>query len=275
MRNNLLLIGLVNLCLSSSAYALSPEQFTSLEYHVNTGVGKTLPYAANKITPEFKKAFSFIKFDEDTSIKLVTFIDTPNRAFKEKAINIRVREHVTKPRKSKITVKLRAADPTSFGDVSNYRKAEIDYTNGKAAYSVSYDIPYSPGDIDVKKVDYEQVFKILKGNSAVWGIVGDIYEANKQDLAQTVVMRTHGWEGTLDDKRFDDIEIDFQLWTPYYRQPRVAFTEFSFKGSLKDEKRLEQAYNYLFKQVNAVNLGEGDNQGSKTNATFKMSKAFK
>lgn len=275
MRNNLLLVGLVNLCLSSGAYALSADQFKSLEYHVNTGVGKTLPYASDKITPEFKQAFSFINFDEDISIKLVTYIDTPSRAFKEKSVSIRVREHVTKPRKSKITVKLRAANPEAFGDVSNYRKAEIDYTNGKAAYSVSYDIPYSPADINVKQVDYEEVFKVLRTNSTVWEIVGDIYQDNKKELAQTVVMRTHGWEGTLEDRRFDDIEIDFQLWTPYYRQPRVTFTEFSFKGSLKDEERLEQAYDYLFEQVNKVNLGGGDNQGSKTNATFEMSKAFK
>ncbi|QLE87337.1 hypothetical protein FLM48_21040 [Shewanella sp. Scap07] len=274
MRNNLFLIGLVNLCLSSSAYALSPEQFTSLEYHVNTGVGKTLPYGANKLSNDFKQAFDFITFDDDISVKLVTYIDTPNRAFKAKDINIRVREHVTKPRKSKITVKLRAEDPQGFGDVSQYRKAEIDFTNGKAAYSVSYDIPYSPGDINVKDVDYEQVFNILKKDKAIWSIVGDIYQANQQDLAQTIVMRTHGWEGALKDRRFDDLEIDFQLWTPYYRQPRITFTEFSFKGSLKNQDRLEQAYEHLFEQVNAVNLGQG-HQGSKTKATFEMSNAFK
>ncbi|WP_394202490.1 hypothetical protein [Shewanella waksmanii] len=274
MRNNLLLIGLVNLCLGANAYALSPEQFTSLEYHVNTGVGKTLPYGANKLTPDFKEAFDFIKFDDDISIKLVTYIDTPNRAFKAKDINIRVREHVTKPRKSKITIKLRADHPEGFGDISRYRKAEIDYTNGKAAYSVSYDVPYSPADINVKDVDYEQVFKILKKNKAIWSIIGDTYEANKNDLAQTIVMRTHGWEGSMNDRRYDDIEVDFQLWTPYYRQPRITFTEFSFKGSAGSQERLEQAYEYLFEQVNAVNLGQG-HQGSKTNATFEMSNAFK
>jgi hypothetical protein len=274
MNNNLLLIGLVNLCLSSSAYALSSDQFTSLEYHVNTGVGKTLPYSADQLTPEFKAAFNFIKFDDEISIKLVTFIDTPTRVFKEKNINIRVREHVTNPRKSKLTVKLRAANPEDIGDISGYKKSEIDYTNGKAAYSVSYDIPYSPSDIDVNKVDYDAVFKILKTNSAVWDIVGSIYEANKQNLQQTVVMRTHGWEAILNDKRFDDVELDFQLWTPYYRQPRITFTEFSFKGSAKDIERLEQANEYLFEKVSAVGLGAG-HQGSKTHSTFEMSKAFK
>ncbi|WP_394130800.1 hypothetical protein [Shewanella maritima] len=273
MRNNLLLIGLVNLCLSTSAYALSPDEFTSLEYHVNTGVGKTLPYATDKLTPDFKEAFSFMKFDEDTTTKLVTYLDTPSRAFKAKDINIRVREHVTKPRKSKITVKLRAKDPAGFGDVSNFRKAEIDYTAGRAAYSVSYDIPYSPGEIDVKNVDIDAVFKLMKNNKAVWSLVGDIYQQNKQDIEQTLVMRTHEWEGKLTDKRFDDIEIDFQVWTPYYRQPRVYFAEFSFKGSSRDKARLEQANEQLFNLVNEVNLGKG-HQGSKTNSTFEMSKAF-
>ena len=62
---------------------------------------------------------------------------------------------------------------------------------------MSYDIPYSPADIDVKNVDMEAVFAILKRNTAMWEIVGDIYEANKADLIQTMVMRTHGWEGTV------------------------------------------------------------------------------
>ncbi|QBF82882.1 hypothetical protein EXU30_09365 [Shewanella maritima] len=273
MRNNLLLIGLVNLCLGANAYALSPDAFTSLEYHVNTGVGKTLPYATDTITPEFKKAFNFIDFDNDVSVKLVTYLDTPDRAFKANDISIRVREHVTKPRKSKITVKLRADNPEGFGDVSNYRKAEIDFTNDQAKYSVSYDVPYSPGEIDVKKVDYAKVFEVIKKNKAAWALVSDIYQKNKQSLKQTLVMRTHGWEGALDDKRFDDLEIDFQVWTPYYRRPRISFTEFSFKGSAKDKDRLEQAYKYLSDKVEQVGF-EAGHQGSKTGSTFKMSKAF-
>ncbi|MCL1047188.1 hypothetical protein Q4601_11110 [Shewanella sp. 1_MG-2023] len=273
MRNNLFLIGLVNVCLSSSAYALSPDAFTSLEYHVNTGTAKTLPYAASKQTDDFKQAFNFIDLEERLKVKLVTYIDTPNRAFKAKSINIRVREDLSKPRKSKITVKLRAADPQSFGDVSNYRKAEIDYTEGKAAYSVSYDIPYSPADIDVKNVDMEAVFAILKRNTAMWEIVGDIYEANKADLIQTMVMRTHGWEGTVKDKRFDDVEVDFQVWTPYYRKPRISFNEFSFKGHVKDKARLEEMYQHLYQQIEAVGYEHG-HSGSKTSSTFKMSKGF-
>ncbi|GIU37957.1 hypothetical protein [Shewanella colwelliana] len=273
MRNNLFLIGAINLCLSASAYALSPDAFTQLEYHVNTGVGKTLPYAADKQTDAFKKAFSFINLDDDISVKLVTYIDTADRAFKADNIQIRVREHVTKPRKSKITVKLRAANPEGFGEVSDYKKAEIDFTNDRSAYSVSYDVPYSPADIDVKRVDIESVFNILKKDDTVWEIVGPIYENNKDKLQQTLVMRTHGWEGSLKDPRYENLEIDFQLWTPYYRKPRVTFTEFSFKGHASDKSYLEEAYNFLNEEVNKVNM-PSENNGSKTSATFKMSKGF-
>ncbi|KPZ71281.1 MULTISPECIES: hypothetical protein [Shewanella] len=273
MRNNLFLIGLVNVCLSSSAYALSPDAFTSLEYHVNTGTAKTMPYAATKQTDEFKEAFNFIDLEERLKVKLVTYLDTPNRAFKAKDINIRVREDVSKPRKSKITVKLRAADPESFGELSNYRKAEIDYTDGKAAYSVSYDVPYSPADIDVRNVDIDSVFKVLKRHSVLWDIVGDIYEAHQDEIIQTMVMRTHGWEGAVKDKRFDNVEVDFQVWTPYYRKPRISFNEFSFKGHVKDKEQLEKMYQYLYQQVESVGYEHG-HSGSKTSSTFKMSKGF-
>ncbi|MEI6895864.1 MAG: hypothetical protein V5789_14815 [Colwellia sp.] len=273
MKNNIFLIGLITLCLSFGSYALSPDKFTSLEYHVNTGVGKTLPYAANKQTDKFNQAFDFIEFNDEVSVQWVTYIDTPKRSLNAESIYIRVRENVTNPRKSKITVKLRAANPEGFGDLSSYKKAEIDYTGDKAAYSVSYDIPYSPADIDVKNVDIDAVFKILKSNSTIWKIVGSLYEQNKADLTQTIVMRSHGWEGYLKEPRFDNIGIEFQLWTPYYRKPRVTFSEFSFRGHVNDKQQLEAVNDFLYQKVNAVGFPSG-HTGSKTTATFDMTAKF-
>ena len=273
MKTHLLVIGLVSLCLHSGAYALSPNQFTSLEYHVNTGLASTLPYAADQLTPDFTKAFGFIALEDELSIKLVTFIDTPNRDFNAKHINIRVRENVTTPRKSKITIKLRDDNPEAFGELSGYKKAEVDYTEGKAAYSVSYDLPYSPNDIDIQHVNIATVFDIIKRNQAMWNIVSDIYNQHKQDLIQTEVMRTHAWEGFVKDKRFNDVEMEFQIWTPYYRKPRITFAEFSFKGSTGDKARLDEAYQYVDQQVKAVGFDSG-HQGSKTNSTFTITEAF-
>ena len=272
--HNKLLLGLLTSCLCTSAMALPKDAFDELEYHVNTGLEDLLPYGATSLTQDFKDKFSFLKMDDDLSEKWVTFIDTPDRAFGKHNIFIRVREHITKPRKSKLTVKFRAPDPQGFGELDDFSKAEIDFTKQRAAYSVSYDMRYSPSDINVKKVDYQKVFKILKQNSDIWERLGPIYEQAKGRMIQSIVMRTHGWEGKLKNSQHDGIEVDFQIWTPYLRKPRVTFAEFSFKGDASDKADLDKSYQFLSEQVAKTGLADKGHQGSKTNSTFKMTAGF-
>lgn len=267
-------LGLLICGCSSAALALPKDAFSQLEYHVNTGVDNTLPYAATELTDAFKQQFSFLDMEDKLSEKWVTFIDTPDRIFAKNNIYIRVREHMTKPRKSKVTVKFRAADPQGFGELDDYSKAEIDFTKNKAAYSVSYDMKYSPADIDVKRVDFDKVFALLKGNDDIWPKLQPSYQQAKGKLIQTIVMRTHGWEGALKNSKYDNLEIDFQIWTPYYRKPRVTFAEFSFKGSAADKAELDQAYKLLAEKVSATGLADKGHQGSKTKSTFKMTPGF-
>ncbi|WP_028111334.1 hypothetical protein [Ferrimonas kyonanensis] len=274
MRMNTFLWGLASLCLGSNAQALTKDHFDKIEYAVNIGTGTTLPYATDTLTDEFNAAFSFIRFEDSPSEKLVTYFDTPDRALKQQALQIRVREHVTKPSKSKITVKLRATDPQGFGDISGYKKAEIDYDGDKTKYSVSYDIPYSPDDINVKSLAFDVVIDHIRNHDDAWALVKTILEQRGDDLKQTVVMRTYDWEGYMTDPRFDGIEVDFQVWTPYYRRPRTAFSDFSFKGLTKDRDELDQAFQYLYDQVQASGLTDGIHTGSKTKATFKMTPGF-
>ena len=67
--------------------------------------------------------------------------------------------------------------------------------------------------------------------------------------------------------------MEFQIWTPYYRKPRITFAEFSFKGSDGDKARLDEAYQYINQQVKAVGF-DSSHQGSKTNSTFTITEAF-
>ncbi|BDY06865.1 hypothetical protein [Ferrimonas sp. YFM] len=272
--HNKFLWGLAGLCLSGNALALTKGDFDRIEYAVNTGTGDTLPYASDSLTQAFTEAFPFIRFEEEPSEKLVAYLDTPDRALKQLDLSIRVREHVTKPAKSKITVKLRAPDPAGFGDLAGYRKAEIDYDGQNSKYSVSYDIPFSPEEIDVKRVDMSKVVELIRQDGNAWNLVADVLSARQEDLKQTIVMRTYDWEGTMADARYDRIEVDFQVWTPYYRKPRVTFADFSFKGATRDREELDQAFHYLHEQVQKAGLTQGMHTGSKTKATFKMSQGF-
>ncbi len=258
---------------ASTTAALPPSAFTSIEYHVNT-TADALPYATKSLNNDFKSQFDFLTFEDGTSIKLVTYLDTPDRILKENELSIRVREHVTKPNKSKITIKLRGDNPEAFGNVKNYRKAEIDITGDRNAYSVSWDVPYSPADIDVKNVDIDAVFALIKKDKRTWGMLKDIYESHKADFKQTEVMRTHEWTAFSKDKRFASTEIDFQVWTPFYRKPRIYFSEFSFKGTDGQMAHLKALRDVLEAEVKERGLDEGAHVGSKTGATFKLSKGF-
>ncbi|GLS82071.1 hypothetical protein [Paraferrimonas haliotis] len=270
-----LMSAVVGLCLSSSALALSESDFNRIEHHINTGVGKTLPYATNSRTAAFENTFDFMTYTSKQGHKLVTYLDTPDMAFDKAELIIRVRENVANQTKTKITVKLRGANPEAFGAVSNYRKAEIDITAGKNAYGVSWDIPYSSADIDVKNVDVDKVFATIRAhNRAAYNLVKDIYEANKGKIIQTEVMRALEWEGQLKDSRFDSLEVEFAYWTPLYRKPRIYFGEFNFKGHASNSKLLAEAAAHIEQEVERIGLLEGMHTGSKTGATFKLSKGF-
>ena len=254
--------------------ALPPEDFTKAEYQISTGLGNTLSADREKLTDDFKTTFSFIRFKDKRSEKLITYLDTSDRALKEQLIQIRVREHVTKPSKSKVTVKLRASDPEGFGDIKDFSKAEIDYNGSGIAYSVSYDLKYSPEDISVKNVDIAKVIEILKSNPQVWNIVQGVLEKRYQDLRQTLVMRAFGWEGRMTEKQYEKEEIDFQVWASYHHRPHIEFAEFSFKGKTKKHQQLSRMHQSLIREVRATGLQEGAHQESKTEAVFNASKAF-
>lgn len=268
-----LLAAMVLATASTTAFAIDAGDFTRIEYHVPTGVGSTMPYAPNDLTNKFTSKFNFLEFEQDGSEKLVTYLDTPDRDLRKNNIIIRVREAVTKPSKTKITVKVRGTNPEKFGKLKGYTKTEIDTTKGKLAYSVSYDIPYNPTEIDVQDVDIDKVIKVIKKNKSAWKVVAPFMKRYDDELIQTIVMRTIEWDSELDDPRFAGLEVEYAVWTPYYRRPRISFHEFSFKGNLTARKYLDSAFNYLNDNVQALDL-QGDLEGSKTKATFAMTPAF-
>ncbi|MBY5921531.1 hypothetical protein [Ferrimonas balearica] len=273
MRPNKLLLSVIALCLSGQAYALSKGDFDNIEYAIGADTGKTLPYATDTLTDSFKQTYDFIEWDDEVSEKLVTYLDTQDRALKAHSVSIRVREHVTKPKKSKITVKLRAADPSGFGELSGYTKAEIDHINGQDKYSVSYDIPFSPADINVKEVDIVTVIAHIQRDPNAWAVVKDLMTTHQETLQQTVVMRTYEWEGDVANSQYGNAEVEFQVWTPYYRRPRMSLAEISFKGQTSDRSSLDALYQHLKTEVQATGLSDG-HVGSKTNATYSISSNF-
>ncbi len=272
----LLLSGvLLNIFFSFPVFALSIEQFTQTEYGFNIQEPEGMNIAPTSISGQREKLYNFINFEPGHDEKLVTYLDTPERDLFKNALIIRVREEVSRPSKTKITVKLRADSPEAFGDLKKFRKAEIDIVGGEKKYSVSWDIKYHPNDFDVRRVDVAAILKrIKKKNSEAWSVVKARLDGKADQIQQTMVMRALYWEGPI-TKVPGIVEADYSIWSPYYRKPKVAFTSISFKGKTEDKnlaivaKRIEAAL-----EEKALTIPPEESY-SKTRKTFDMSPAFK
>ncbi len=256
------------------AFALSISHFTQTEYGFNIQEPGSMNIAPASLDGKREQLYNFINFEPGHDEKLVTYIDTPNRDLHKKSLIIRVREDVSKSSKSKITVKLRAQSPEAFGDLRQYKKAEIDIVGGEKKYSVSWDIKYHPNNIDVRKVDIAAVLeRIKKKNSEAWKVVNARLADAADKLQQTMVMRALYWEGPITGVP-GIVEADYSIWSPYYKRPKTAFTSISFKGKSNDSNLpvvAERVATALETKGIAI---PAEKSFSKTRKTFAMSPGF-
>lgn len=263
---------LLTLIFALSVQALEIKDFTESEYAFGVDEPTNLKMAPSALEGKRADFYDFINFEPGNKTKLVTYLDTPDRQLNQTSLIIRIREDIKKSGKSKITVKLRALSPEGFGALKNYTKAEIDIVNGKKKYSISYDIKYNPSDIDVRKVDIQAVFKRVKKKSPdAWALVEPFAKKYADQIQQTIVMRSLSWEGLI-TKISGNVEAKVEIWSPYYKQPKMFFTQISFKGKTKDSNLVKVA-NRIQDALKKKNI-LSETMGSKTTATFKMSPNF-
>ncbi len=264
--------------LAPSLFALEKEDFTAYEYHANIKVDDTLAYGAPELTGRFRKSVDFLYLkgkDEAKSVKLVTYLDTKDRLLQKNNLIIRVREDLVKPKKSKITVKVRGTDPASFGALKGFKDTEIDLTGDRATFSASYDIKYNPKALDIHNLNSADVLAYIREkDKAAWKLLKPLLPRLEGQLLPTTVMVIRKWEGSFSDGTFPDLEIEFQYWSPEQQKAGLYFAEVSFEGKAKDNEELGKAYQKLQQSVIARGLDKGAHEGSKTQATFDLTPAF-
>ena len=255
-----------------AAHALDISDFTQSEYAFPANESTELKIAPKTLAGKREALYNFLNFEPGSKVRLITYIDTPDRQLGENSLIIRVREDLSKPKKSKITVKLRADSPKDFGDLKKYRKAEIDIVNGKKYYSASYDIRYNPEDIDVRKVDVAAVMDLIeKKNPEAWSIVGPLLKPCRDRIKQTIVMLGLYWKGRVTEVP-GLVWADYTIWSPYYKTPSIFMASLSFKGASSD-KNLERVA-LRIKDAMLANGIFSQSTGSKTQQIFDMSPDF-
>ncbi len=258
---------------SSAAMAMDRSDFDGYEYSFRTAEPQNLPIEPRMLAETRLSLYNFVGFESNyPKEKRVAFLDTADRALKGANLIIRVREDITKPYKSKITVKLRTPNPDNLADLSKYEKAEIDVSGGMEKYSISYDIEYVPSEIDVRNIDVAKVLKTIEeGNAEAWSLIAPLSQ-HFGDLKQTEVFKMRQWSGK---QLFVNgtTEVDYTIWSPYYRQPKIYASEISFKGHAKGKKRLEDIAAQVSEKLKADNVFM-DTPDSKTEMAFEMSEGF-
>ena len=258
---------------SSAAMALDKSDFDGYEFAFRTAEPQGLAIEPRMLESTRLGLYDFVAFESNyPKEKRVAYLDTPDRALKAQNLIIRVREDITKPYKSKITIKLRTPDTNSLGHLSKYEKAEIDVGGGKEKYSISYDIEYVPSVIDVRNIDIAKVLETIKeGNAEAWSLIEPL-SARFGDLQQTEVFKMQQWSGwqTLVN---GSTEVDYTIWSPYYRQPKTYAAEISFKGHAAGKERLENIASQVSDRLKAGNVFI-NTPDSKTELVFEMSENF-
>lgn len=274
MRMRVLVIIFAALFSGANAHALPLSKFDQIEFAVAVGAGDTLPIGASTLSEAFKQAYGFMDFEYRAGQKHIAYIDTPDRALRANNIQLRVRRNVFSPDKTKITVKIAADTPEAVGDLRGYTKAEIDTDGQKERFSVSYDINYAPHELDITAVDIDKVIAMIQKDRNAWGAIKDVVEANRTRLQQTIPMRSYDWSAYPRDRRYRNVEVDFQMWTTLSGEPGIAFYELSWKGPTRNRAHLHELLEHIKEQVDTTGFKDRALTGSKTQATFNLSPDF-
>lgn len=273
MKKLIIIAALSGLAFSQAATALDQSDFDGYEFAFRAAEPAGLDGTPRMLNSVRASLYDFVAFESaNAKEKRVAFLDTADRAFKQANLIIRVREDVTKPWKSKITVKLRTPDPSNSPKLSKYEKAEIDVSGGVEKYSVSYDIPYFPSEIDVREIDVAKVLAAIEdGNAEAWSLVEPL-SARFGDLKQTEVFRMMQWSGpqTLVN---GTTEVDLSIWSPYYRHSDTYVAEISFKGHVIERAKLDRIAASVTEKLQAAGAYI-DVPDSKTEMVFSMSEGF-
>ena len=252
------------------------KSMEDIEYHDNID----LKYAWNGESKELGKDFvaktPYITWNNKVKFQELFYVDTKDRYLKSKGIIIRVRENISAPEKSKITLKTRSDSLDTLIGLPKVKKGEIDYFRGKANYSFSKDYEYNPyaGEIVFEKATaMDAVNHIRDHDWKAYTIIVNMLRGGEKNILKTATARASSYKGWINEGPFKGQEIAIQLWKVSGEKTPYVF-EIGFDGETKDIPELDKKSAWLMEKLK--NSGVLAKEGSsKTEATFDKTGTFK
>ena len=260
-------VGVFAMFAANTAYSLSEENFTEVEYHfILQNIEKWENLDA--LPQEIAALLDIFELDTEAKHYQVMYADTPDRILQKDTLILRIRAYVNKPEKSKITLKTRNTDmQTLVSDIPN-AEYELDVSGPKTTYSGSVDIKFTGDDLDVNTITTESLLGYINEKEpALLPYLAPIQDNAEAGLPG--IVDRYKFEGKLKKHAFAaDVEFDFEIWT---FGPEQYLVELAFSGETERKAELDQLYTEIGEFLTGHELLNSE-QFSKTNYYFDVFK---
>lgn len=198
----------------------------------------------------------------------VVYFDTPSKTLGNQGLILRVRKELTRPDKSRITLKSRHRDLSRLLFIP-YTKGEVDVKGGQVAYSLSLDSNFRNADLDLAKVTGREFLDYLarshrRIHAEVMAALGD----QASNLKRTPLVHLHRFRGEIAEGPGRGTEVDIDvIGASGSRQALAAELTFKIRGG--DPKRGERMVAWMNEMFKAAGVSGGSG-GSKTSRVLDL-----
>lgn len=218
---------------------LSGENFDRLEYHYNL-VDNSEEHAFAR---RFESLIAALNFFQPSpggrEFRLEVYVDTPEQHLLQSGVVLRLRYVVSDTRKSKITLKSRAATVSPLL-VIPYTKAEIDLAGEKEKYSLSRDMKLPTKFSSLWNVDLKDFKKHLKKKEKkAYRIVKSVLQDRDDSFASTPVIRVLEQRGMISGCARGDRQGEVTGFAYSDGEVEEYLFEFSFRGATRSRVELD------------------------------------
>lgn len=266
----LLLVALSTVARAAGEKQADLQDMQDIEYHYQLIPTGALTESGNQLSGTFLNKTAFIDWENSPSSKEGFYIDTVDRFLKSRNKVLRVRFDLSKPAKSKITLKSRNAELSKLDKMSNEAEGEIDAFFGRETYSYSLDTKIPVNQFDASNMTLEDTFSLLKSSgSEIYPLTRALRES-RQPLMKTGTMRMAKFKGTVNSGEHEGMKVEVQVWTVKGSKTPVL-AEIGFDGDVADREILDARDAWLSRKLQSDNLLAKDAGASKTEITFAVS----
>ncbi|BDY04308.1 hypothetical protein [Ferrimonas sp. YFM] len=265
------------------AKPISLGQMEDIEWHYMIDEKYFWDGESKSLGEAFLKATPYIDWRAKVKFKEGFYLDTADRYLKSRNEIFRVRLDVSKPKKSKFTHKVRAADLARLKPMVD-GEGEIDVSLDGDKYGLATDVKFNMFQFDFYNASTTEIFDYLMyADRKAYKQLTPLMRHGADKVLKTDIMRQSKYKGWINQGPFKGQEIEIQIWKQvrhpgqYGKQGQYGeplLLEIGFEGKTKQRADLDKLNDWLYAKLNQNGLLAKDQSLSKTEVAFSVSGRF-